>query len=141
MTTHSSILSLEIPWTEEPPRLQLMCSQKELDGTQQLNKNNMSRLSSQGMLKTTLLLNVEKTSLRIIPKQGKIKREYVFTRTSGEHSHIVVPRASNFLGNMREVKSTTCLCLPFLLSPPSLFSHPAAFSLCSFSMRCICHFC
>ena len=33
MATHSSILALEIPWTEEPEGLQSMGSQKELDTT------------------------------------------------------------------------------------------------------------
>ena len=36
MATHSSILAWEIPWTEEPGRLQTMGSQ-ELDTTKQLN--------------------------------------------------------------------------------------------------------
>ena len=31
ITTHSSILAREIPWTEEPGMLQSMESQKELD--------------------------------------------------------------------------------------------------------------
>ena len=31
MATHSSILAWEIPWAEEPGRLQAMGSQKELD--------------------------------------------------------------------------------------------------------------
>ena len=35
MATHSSILALRIPWTEEPGRLQSMGSQ-ELDMTQRL---------------------------------------------------------------------------------------------------------
>ena len=142
MITRFSILSWKSHGQEEPSGLQFMCSQKELDRTQQLNKNNMSRVSNQGMLKITLLLIVEKTSLRIIPKWGKIKREYIFTRASREHSHIAIPKASSFLGNRREVKSTTQLCLPFLLFPPSLlFSHPASFSLCSFSKWYTFHFC
>ena len=33
MATHSSILAWEIPWTEEPGRLQSMESQKESDMT------------------------------------------------------------------------------------------------------------
>ena len=36
MATHSSILAWEIPWTEEPGRLQSMGSQ-ESDMTEQLN--------------------------------------------------------------------------------------------------------
>ena len=36
MTTHSSILAWEIPWTEEPGRLQSIGSQ-ELDTAWQLN--------------------------------------------------------------------------------------------------------
>ena len=36
MATHSSILALRIPWTEEPGRLQSMGS-KESDTTEQLN--------------------------------------------------------------------------------------------------------
>ena len=36
MATHSSILALEIPWTEEPSRLQSMGS-KESDTTEQLH--------------------------------------------------------------------------------------------------------
>ena len=39
MATHSSILAWEIPWTEEPGRLQSMGSQ-ESDMTWQLNNNN-----------------------------------------------------------------------------------------------------
>ena len=33
MATHSSILAWEIPWTEEPGRLESMGSAKELDTT------------------------------------------------------------------------------------------------------------
>ena len=33
MVSHSSILALETPWTEEPGRLQCMGSQKESDMT------------------------------------------------------------------------------------------------------------
>ena len=33
MSTHSSILAWEIPWTEEPGELQSMGSKKELDTT------------------------------------------------------------------------------------------------------------
>ena len=33
MATHSSILAWEIPWTEEPGRLQSMGSQEESDTT------------------------------------------------------------------------------------------------------------
>ena len=40
MTTHSSTLAWEIPWTEEPGGLQSVESQKELDKTQRLNNNN-----------------------------------------------------------------------------------------------------
>ena len=39
MATHSSILAWEVPWTEEPGRLQSMRSQ-ELDTTEWLNNNN-----------------------------------------------------------------------------------------------------
>ena len=39
MATHSSILALEIPWTEEPGGLQPMGVTKELDMTYQLNNN------------------------------------------------------------------------------------------------------
>ena len=39
--THSSILAWEIPWTEEPGRLQSMGSQKESDTTEQLNNNSI----------------------------------------------------------------------------------------------------
>ena len=39
MATHSSVLAWEIPWTEEPGRLQSM-GHKELDTTQQLNNKN-----------------------------------------------------------------------------------------------------
>ena len=38
MATHSSILSWEIPWTEEPGRLSSTGLQKELDTTSRLNK-------------------------------------------------------------------------------------------------------
>ena len=38
MATHSSALTWEMPWTEEPGRLQSMRSQ-ELDTTEQLNNN------------------------------------------------------------------------------------------------------
>ena len=38
MATHSSIFAWEIPWTEEPGRLQSMGSQ-EMDRTEQLNNN------------------------------------------------------------------------------------------------------
>ena len=41
MATHSSILAWEIPWTEEPGRLQSMGSQKESDTTEQLNNNSI----------------------------------------------------------------------------------------------------
>ena len=39
MATHSSILALEIPWTEQPGGLQSMGVTKELDMTQQQNNN------------------------------------------------------------------------------------------------------
>ena len=41
MTTHSSLLAWEIPWTEEPGGLQSM-GHKESDRTQQLNNNKNS---------------------------------------------------------------------------------------------------
>ena len=41
MATHSSILAWEIPWTEEPGRLQSMGSQRV---RQRLNNNNKSFL-------------------------------------------------------------------------------------------------
>ena len=41
MATHSSILTWEIPWTEEPGGLQSMGSQKESDTTEQLNNNSI----------------------------------------------------------------------------------------------------
>ena len=41
MATHSSILACEIPWTEEPGRIQSMGSQ-ELDTTQQLNHHHLA---------------------------------------------------------------------------------------------------
>ena len=37
MATYSSVLAWTIPWTEEPDRLQLMGSHKELDTTEQLS--------------------------------------------------------------------------------------------------------
>ena len=37
VATHSSTLAWEIPWTEEPHRLQSMGSQKEPDTTEQLH--------------------------------------------------------------------------------------------------------
>ena len=37
MLTHSSILTWEIPWTEEPVGLQFMESRKESDMTESLN--------------------------------------------------------------------------------------------------------
>ena len=37
METHSNILACEIPWTEEPGRLQSMGVTKKLDMTEQLN--------------------------------------------------------------------------------------------------------
>ena len=43
MATHFSILAWEIPWTEEPGRLQSMGSKKS-DMTYQLNNNNISSL-------------------------------------------------------------------------------------------------
>ena len=43
MATHSSILALEIPWTEEPGRLQSMGSQ--LDMTWQLNQAHVKMLN------------------------------------------------------------------------------------------------
>ena len=39
MTTHSSILAWEIPWTEEPGGLQFHGIAKESDTTEQLNNN------------------------------------------------------------------------------------------------------
>ena len=42
MATHSNILSWEIPWTEEPDRLQSMGSQSQ---TQRLNNNNNNSCS------------------------------------------------------------------------------------------------
>ena len=48
MATHSSILAWEIPWTEEPGRLQSMEVTKESDITQQLNKSLM-RLDTQNI--------------------------------------------------------------------------------------------
>lgn len=83
-------------------------------------------------------------------KKKTLKTGDILPRASGEHSHVAVPKASNLLGNMREVKLTTCLCLPFLLllppslslSPsPSLFPHPASLPLSYFSLRYICHCC
>ena len=38
MATHSSILTWEIPWTEEPGGLHSVGSQKESEMTQRLNK-------------------------------------------------------------------------------------------------------
>ena len=40
MATHSTILALEIPWTEEPGGLESMGVTKESDMTERLNKNN-----------------------------------------------------------------------------------------------------
>ena len=40
MAIHSSILAWEIPWTEEPGRLQSMGVAKQLAMTEQLNNNN-----------------------------------------------------------------------------------------------------
>ena len=40
MTTHSSILTWKMPWTEGPDGLQAMVVTKELDTTWQLNNNN-----------------------------------------------------------------------------------------------------
>ena len=40
MATHSSILAWQIPWTEEPGRLQSMGWKKESDMTERLNNNN-----------------------------------------------------------------------------------------------------
>ena len=37
---HSSILAWEIPWTEEPGKLESMRSPKESDTTERLNNNN-----------------------------------------------------------------------------------------------------
>ena len=45
MATHSSILTWEIPWTEEPGRLQSMGSQKESDTTEQLNNKSIKSSS------------------------------------------------------------------------------------------------
>ena len=42
MTTHSSILAWEIPWTEEPGRLQSIGFQKDSDMIYQLNNNKKS---------------------------------------------------------------------------------------------------
>ena len=42
MATHSSILAWEIPWTEEPGRLQFIRFQKDSDMTYQLNNNKKS---------------------------------------------------------------------------------------------------
>ena len=44
MTTHSSILSWKIPWTEEPERLQSM-SRKESDTTEGLNHHHQQEVS------------------------------------------------------------------------------------------------
>ena len=41
MATHSSILTWEIPWTEEPDRLQSPGLQKGLDMAYQLNNNKL----------------------------------------------------------------------------------------------------
>ena len=40
MATYPSILAWEIPWTEEPGRLQVHGVKKELDMTEKLNNNN-----------------------------------------------------------------------------------------------------
>ena len=40
MTTHSSILTWKMPWTEGPGGLQAMVVTEELDTTWQLNNNN-----------------------------------------------------------------------------------------------------
>ena len=40
MTTHSSILTWKMPWTEGPGGLQATVVTKELDTTWQLNNNN-----------------------------------------------------------------------------------------------------
>ena len=107
--------------------------------------------SSLEMPKGTLFI-AEKACLRIPPMWEKVKTGDILPRASGEHSHVAVPKARNLLGNMREVKLTTCLCLLFLLllppslslspSPsPPLFSHPASLPLSYFSLRYICHCC
>ena len=44
--THSSVLAWEIPWTEEPGRLQSLGSQKELDRTQRLNHHHHASIYS-----------------------------------------------------------------------------------------------
>ena len=46
MTTHSSILAWEIPWTEELGRLQSMGSQKSQTQLKRVSKNILLRLSS-----------------------------------------------------------------------------------------------
>ena len=41
MATHSNVLAWEIPWTEEPGRLQSVWGYKEADTTEKLNNNKM----------------------------------------------------------------------------------------------------
>ena len=43
MATHSSILTWDIPWTEEPGGLQSTGSRKEWDATEQLINNNKAQ--------------------------------------------------------------------------------------------------
>ena len=69
MATHSSILAWEIPWTEEPGKLQSMGSQKS-DATEGLHNNNVtSRVW--GLPHTILALCV----------QGGLMEEYITSAT------------------------------------------------------------
>ena len=55
MATHSSVLGWEIPWTEEPGRLQSTASQESWTQLSQLNNNVHVQLISQECLRTVYL--------------------------------------------------------------------------------------
>ena len=68
MVTHFSILTCEIPWTEEPGELQSMRSQ-ELDMTQQLNNNsNKNSLSKRTFWSTQYSLTPSTRMSTILPE-------------------------------------------------------------------------
>ena len=69
MVTHFSILTCEIPWTEEPGELQSMRSQ-ESDMTQQLNNNNnKNSLSERTFWSTQYSLTPSTRMSTILPQE------------------------------------------------------------------------